>query len=137
MKQGRGHMVLNPDCVRDVLLCVESCGFGERLNLSGLHERLPDYAEEDLWYTCLKLQDGGLLDVLALNMMNAPMPVIKEIGCMTYQGHEFLNTIREKSNWEKTKDVAKKTGVGSLKFLGEIAQEVAKAAVSSALQTLL
>lgn len=130
-------MVLNPDCVRDVLLCVERCGFGERLNLVKLQKQLPEYTEEDLWYTCLKLQEGGLLDVLALNMLNMPMPVIKEIRCMTYQGHEFLNTIREKNTWEKAKTVAQKAGAGSLKFLGEIAQEVAKTAVTSALQSLL
>lgn len=130
-------MVLDPDCVRDVLLCVESCGFGERLNLTRLHERLPDYTEEDLWYTCIKLEEGGYLDLITVQYLRMPMPSIKQINDLTYSGHEFLNTIREGNNWDKVKDVAKKAGVFSLKTLGEIAQEVAKAAVNSALPSLL
>lgn len=130
-------MVLDPDCVRDVLLCVESCGFGERLNLTRLHERLPDYTEEDLWYTCIKLEEGGYLDLITVQYLRMPMPSIKQINDLTYSGHEFLNTIREGNNWDKVKDVAKKAGVFSLKTLGEIAQEVAKAAVNSALRSLL
>lgn len=130
-------MVLNPDCVRDVLLCVESCGFGERMNLTRLHEKLPDYTEEDLWYTCLKLEEGGYLDLLTILSLKMTMPSIKQINDLTYSGHEFLNTIREDSNWGKVKGIAKKAGVFSLKTLGEIAQEVAKAAVNSALQSLL
>lgn len=130
-------MVLNPDCVRDVLLCVESCGFGERMNLTRLHEKLPDYTEEDLWYTCIKLEEGGYLDLMTAKYLRMPMPSIKQINDLTYSGHEFLNTIREDSNWGKVKGIAKKAGVFSLKTLGEIAQEVAKAAVTSALQSLL
>lgn len=130
-------MVLNPDCVRDILLCVENCGFGERLNLTSLHDKLPNYTEEDLWYTCLKLEEGGYLDLITVQFLRMPMPSIKQINGLTYSGHEFLNTIREDGNWGKAKDVAKKAGVFSLKTLGEIAQEVAKAAVTSALQSLL
>lgn len=127
-------MVLNPDCVRDVLLCVENCGFGERLNLIRLHERLPDYTEEDLCYTCLKLEEGGYLDLMTVQGKGTLL--VKQINDLTYSGHEFLNTIREDGNWGKVKDVAKKAGVFSLKTLGEIAQEVAKAAVAAALRSL-
>ncbi len=129
-------MVLNPDCVRDVLLCVEHCSFGERMNLAKLQERLPDYTEEDLWYTCIKLEEGGYLDLMTAQYLRMPLPSIKQINDLTYSGHEFLNTIREQGTWDKVKGVAKKAGVFSLKTLGEIAQEVAKTAVTSALQSL-
>lgn len=129
-------MVLNPDCVRDVLLCVEHCSFGERMNLEKLQERLPNYTEEDLWYTCIKLEEGGYLDLMTAQYLRMPLPSIKQINDLTYSGHEFLNTIREQGTWDKVKGVAKKAGVFSLKTLGEIAQEVAKTAVTSALQSL-
>ena len=129
-------MVLNPDCVRDVLLCVEHCSFGERMNLEKLQERLPNYTEEDLWYTCIKLEEGGYLDLMTAQYLRMPPPSIKQINDLTYSGHEFLNTIREQGTWDKVKGVAKKAGVFSLKTLGEIAQEVAKTAVTSALQSL-
>ena len=130
-------MVLNPDCVRDVLLCVEHCGFGERMNLAKLQERLPDYTEEDLWYTCIKLEEGGYLDLMTAQYLRMPIPSIKQINDLTYSGHEFLNIIREQGTWDKVKCVAKKVGSFSLKTLSEIAQEVSKAAVTSALQSLL
>ena len=129
-------MVLNPDCVRDVLLCVEHCSFGERRNLEKLQERLPNYTEEDLWYTCIKLEEGGYLDLMTAQYLRMPLPSIQQINDLTYSGHEFLNTIREQGTWDKVKGVAKKAGVFSLKTLGEIAQEVAKTAVTSALQSL-
>ncbi len=130
-------MVLSPDCVRDVLLAVESSSFGERLTLDALEEKLPQYSEEDLWYTCLKLEEGGYLDLITITGLRMPMPGIKEIKSLTYCGHEFLDTVREESNWGKVKTVAKKAGTFSLTSLGEIAKEVAKAAIISALQSSL
>lgn len=130
-------MVLDADCVRDVLLAVESCEFGERITLNTLRKKIPNYGEEQLWYTCLKLEEGGYLDLTTITMMRMPMPGIKQINGLTYQGHEFLNSIRENKNWTKTKDIAKKAGAFSLKMLGEIAQNVASAAVTAALQSHL
>lgn len=127
-------MVLNPDCVRDVLLSIESCGFGERLTLEKLCEKAPQYSEEDLWYTCLKLEEGGYIDLITFTALRMPMPGIKEIKSLTYQGHEFLDSVREDKNWGKVKLVAKKAGTFSLSSLGDIAKEVAKAAILSALQ---
>lgn len=126
-------MKLNPDCVRDILLCVESCGFGERPTFERLQERLPDYTEEDLWYTCIKLEEGGYLDLETAPMAMMPMPYILHIKDLTYAGHEFINEVRATRNWDKVKDIAKKAGVFTLKALVEIAREVAAAAVRSAL----
>lgn len=126
-------MKLNPDCVRDILLCVESCGFGERLTLPRLQEKLTDHTEEDLWYTCIKLEEGGYLDLETTPMAGMPMSYIQRINDLTYAGHEFINEVRENRNWDKVKDIAKKAGVFTLKALAEIAREVAAAAVRSAL----
>ncbi len=130
-------VVLSPDCVRDVLLSVESCGFGERLTLDSLKAKIPEYSEEDLWYTCLKLEEGGYIDLIKVPGLRMPMPGIKEIRSLTYLGHEFLDSIREDNNWGKVKLVAKKAGTFSLSSLGEIAKEVAKSAILSALQSSL
>lgn len=127
-------MVLDPDCVRDVLLVVEECNFGERLTLTTLKERLPGYTEEMLWYTCIKLQEGGYLDLMTFPASRHPLPLIKQIKDLTYSGHEFLNIIRSNNNWVKAKVIAKKAGAFSLKALAEIAQSVAAAAITAALQ---
>lgn len=130
-------MIFDHDCVREILLAVEQCPFGQTLNVEKLTAQLPDFDEETIWYACLKMGEGGLLTIMTVPLMGSDMPGIKQITCMTYQGHEFLDTIREKTNWEKTKDIAKKAGTGSIKFLGEIAKEVVKAAVTSAIQSQL
>ena len=128
-------MMLNPDCVRTILLEVEKTKIGDRLKLHNLCEQLPEYEKDDLWYTCLKLQEAGFLHVITTTTLGSPMPVIIEIKDISYQGHEFLNSIRADANWGKVKDVAKKAGVFSLKMLGEIAQGVATAAITAALQS--
>ena len=127
-------MRLSSDCVRDVLLAVEDCAYGEELSIDLLNGKLPQYSEEELNYTCLKLIEGGLLDAQSENFLGETMPDIC-INCLTYHGHEFLETIRESQNWTKVKATAKNAGVFSLKALGEIAQGVAQAAITSALQS--
>ena len=45
---------------------------------------------------------------------------------LTWQGHEFLNSIRDPEVWSKTKEGAKKVGNFSIQFIGEIAKAYAK-----------
>lgn len=127
-------MILNPDCIRDILLNVERCAFGEHLQLDELADRIPSYTKEELWYTCIKLNEGGYLDLATAPVMGAPIPVIIEVKDLTYLGHEFLNSIREKNNWGKVKSLAKQAGNFSLKALGNIAQEVTKDIILASLQ---
>ena len=130
-------MVLNPDCVRDVLLAVESSGFGETVTLYSLEKSLPAYTYNELWYTCLKLEEGGYLDLMTFSQIGSHYPAIKQINDMTYFGHEFLNTIRPETTWDKTKEVARKVGTSSLEYIGEIAKGLMSTAITSALQSHL
>ena len=129
-------MKLKPGCVRDVLLTIESCEFDERIFVDDISQRLPDYSYEDIWYTCLKLEEAGYLDAIkASGTLSSSMPVIVEINSMTFAGHEFLNSIRGVTVWDRVKDAGKVVGVSSVKLLGEIAHEVAKTALLTALQS--
>ncbi len=98
-------MVLNPDCVRAVLLAVEACPFGEHLNVEKLSARLPKYTEECLWYTCLKLKEGGYLDLDLIQMSMSTMPDIKRIKDLTFSGHEFLANIQKDDVWQGVKEI--------------------------------
>lgn len=126
-------MKLNPDCIRDVLLAVENCPFNECLNLDKLENQLPDYTVEDLWYTCLKLEEGNYLSLTTIMYGGSNRPGITSIGDLTYQGHEFLNSIRKPTVWDKVKNVANSCENYSLKTLGIIGQELAKNAIQSML----
>lgn len=126
-------MKLNPDCIRDVLIAVESCDFGERLNLDSLHDACPQYTENELWYTCLKLNEGNFLDIDTVSWVHSTMPSIKSINCLTFSGHEFLANIQPNTIWEDTKKVIKKIGVTSIQNLSVIASGVVTAIIKSQL----
>ena len=117
-------MKLNPDCIRDILLTVENNEFGNHLTLTKLCEKIPNYTNEEIHYACLKLYEGAYLDLTTLNIMNQTMPAIRSINDLTFQGHEFLDSIKVDSNWNKTKDVAKKVGSFSLNTLKDISAQV-------------
>lgn len=119
-------MRLNPDCVRDILLTVENNDFGVHMSLDKLCEKLPNYSREEIHYCCLKLDEGGFLEVISLPMMRQTMPDIKTIKDLTFEGHEFLADIRSDNAWNKTKSIAKQVGSFSVHALRDIAAHVIK-----------
>lgn len=46
---------------------------------------------------------------------------------VTWEGHEFLDKIRDEEIWRKTKDKAEKVGSWSVKLLGELASGIIRA----------
>ena len=128
-------MKLNHDCVRDILLAVEAAPFKE-IDMPQLQSALPQYSEDDLTYTCLKLDEAGFLIAVFYQFMGDLHPRLQRIKSMTFNGHEFLDTIRDDTNWGKVKNTAKAAGVFSVKALVQIAQGIAQAAITSALQSL-
>ena len=128
-------MKLNMDCVRDVLLTLEEMEYGDRPRIVHLaqKDRLSGYSEDEIQYTCIKLLEAGYIEATKINVLNSP-PQIVDVSDITFNGHEFLNTVRENKNWEKVKTTAKKAGIFSLKGFYEIAQRVALAAIAQALQ---
>lgn len=126
-------MQLNLNCVRDILVAVEGKPLGAQWTLTQLQSAVPEYTEDDVVYTCLKLQEGGFLEVATTKSLRNPVPIILRIRELTFAGHEFLADIKSDTTWNKVLNSAKKAGVSSLKSLMQIAQAVAAAAISSAL----
>lgn len=124
-------MVLDHDCVRDILLAVEQCPFNQSLNLEKLEKLLPDYGSETIWYACLKLGEGSFLDIETGNAMMSILPGIKQIKCLTYRGHEFLGSIRDEKRWSKVKTAGHAIRDYSLAAIGEIAEGMTSAAISA------
>lgn len=120
-------MKLNSECIRDILLALEQKPFAKRYTVQELEKYLPDYSVEELYYTCLKLDEGGYISLSTIGYNKQGFLRINTIDDLTFQGHEFLEKIREQSIWDKTMSIAKSTGSFSLKILGDIAAEVIKA----------
>ena len=128
-------MQLNPECVRDVLLTIESADIHQRITLDWLAGKI-NYDNDELWYTCIKLSEAGFLEVNTTRQIRSPLPIISIIRGLTYQGHEFLNEIRDDTNWGKIKEIGKKVSIFSIKQLADIAKTVACEVITSALQQI-
>ena len=96
-------MVLNPECVRDVLIAVESSGLGEYVSPGTLHNSLPQYSESEIEYTCLLLDDGGFMIVTTVQLPGLELPGVKSIVRLTYKGHELIAKIRDPERWPKVR----------------------------------
>lgn len=117
-------MKLDLNCVRDVLLAVEELDFNETTNPTRLCTALPGYTEEQITYTCLKLEEGSFLTLEKTDAMGSYLPGIKCVICLTYQGHEFLEKIRPKGAWHKISGVLNEIGSTSLELAGKVSSAV-------------
>ena len=120
-------MKLNIDCIRDVLLAVEEyCTFRpvfrkdtnvlyfhcDSLNQQELFAKLPGHTAEDITYTVLILHEAGYITVDISQTSN----IINRftVQRLTYQGHEFLDTIRPDERFVQIKQYAVSIGAECL-----------------------
>lgn len=91
-------MKLNIDCVRDVLLEFEEFPMGN-YNVSSFAKTVGKYGHENTLYTLAKLYEANYIngDIAADEGGYYHCLVIYDI---TFQGHEFLSTIRERFDFQ-------------------------------------
>lgn len=109
-------MKLIHDCVRDVMLYVEENLTDNKLmDIEVISKDLPKYSLEDITYTCKKLDEAGYLMISPLSM---DCYFVKE---MTYNGHLFLDDIRDDGVWKEVKSKSSKIASVSLPILQKLA----------------
>jgi hypothetical protein len=118
------------ELVREVLLRVEAIEIppGGKLPINGWDPavQIEGYSPEDIDRHLRLLIDGDLLTG------KAAMDGIITPG-LSWQGCEFLDTIRSPEAWRRTKEAAAKIGGVSLAIFAEIAKASAKAAIKAKL----
>lgn len=120
-------MRLNPDCLRDVLLIVESSSAFDKIVTMDDFQQSPlfDNYNVDTWlYHIRQASQANLLDGTEFTMDGSFL--IKDL---TPRGHEFLANIREEHNWSKTKYIAAKVGSFSISALSSIATNVVASSI--------
>ena len=125
--EGSLRMKLNIDCVRDLLLAIESeVNFTENLkypsvNINSLCESdfLKKYQKCDICYAALKLNEGGFIDLTPTYGDNRITSIL--IDSLTYEGHQFLESIKPPNVWTKTKNKAAKIGSFAVDIVSQIA----------------
>ncbi len=117
-------MKLNYDCMRDILLALEKTKINESLSYKVLRHNL-NYEADEIWYSCHLLYENGYISATCIDdINNCDLPFYPYIKELTLKGHEFLNSIRSNSIWEKVKAIAKKIGASSASAVAEIALSI-------------
>lgn len=132
-------MKLNTDCIRDVLLELEKSltyrtddeGHLERVSVS-LHDLdciLVRYTKEDIFYTLTNLEQAGFIKMTTQWSGSGLYRCV--VNCITFQGHEFLEKIRDDQTWDNVKARAAAVRNYSLDAISAIANGVASAAIAA------
>ncbi|RFA36197.1 hypothetical protein CAI16_05235 [Virgibacillus dokdonensis] len=118
-------MKLNQECVRSVLLELE-----EKLTLNDvltLHqfekfETYQKFGYDTFAYTLTKLIEAKYIKGSVAHGSNQIIDIL--ITSITWEGHLFLDNIRDNAIWSKTKDAVKSLSSVSLPLLSNVATSV-------------
>lgn len=122
-------MKLNPDCIRDILMYVESeTNLTTAISIGPgyIPDELSKYSEDSVVYHIKQAELSGLL-IVSSWYLSGDCTILY----LTPEGHEFLANIREDNNWNKTKDIAKSIGSNSLDTLKQISASVIATLIQS------
>ena len=115
-------MKLNHDCVRACMLYLEkNLGLKSRINLVGV--RLKGYSDDDVLYSFIKLSEAGFINGKPQASGNNPAYVFITTS-ITYEGHKFIDSVRDDKVWSATKKISSKVASISIEMLITIATNV-------------
>lgn len=124
-------MKLDCDCVRAVLLLIEkehkivkegSRFVSKVVFCNTFFDSIEKQSQEDIVYTVMKLDEAGYINAYISEGDNSILEFI--VFGMTYEGHQFLEKIKDDNVWGKTKSAAKSIGSFSFDIIGQIAGQV-------------
>lgn len=118
-------MKLDLDCIRDILLkCEAECSLNESLEWTDLtlsdFENL-GYSNQEIAYTIVLLEEADYI-VASINYFDNAIGYVS-VSRLTYFGHEFLDSIRPESIWEKIKHRIASIGNVSLPVIQSLGSE--------------
>lgn len=116
-------MELNYDCVRDLLLTLETeLQFNENLeypdiNLNQLCNLMSDYNKQEIAYTSLKLIEADYICANPLSVDDSIYDIL--YSSITFAGHQYLDSVRDTNVWKKIKKGSKGFTFDLIKKLAE------------------
>lgn len=134
-------MKLNLNCIRDALITLENwLVLNDDLEfvLIDLDEickssDMLKYSKPEIAYTLVLLNEAGFIKAIVSSTFEG----IDELNVvrLTYKGHQFLDTIRPQSMWDKIYSISEKTGLKSISSIMEISDILLPDAVKSILHS--
>lgn len=128
-------MRLNQDCVRDLLLYLEeNLSLGTFISISSdfQEDALSTYSTNDLIYTAQKLLEADYINAEVMHFIGSNIPNVR-IRSITYQGHQFLDNVRDNNVYTKTKSVLSTFKSVSIEVFSETASKVITSLISKQL----
>lgn len=121
-------MKLNPNCVRDILsLCENFLDLNDdlswkKLRLQDFCQNLSSYSRETIAYTLILLDEADYINCNIIESDNNIIDIF--VFRLTYSGHEFIETIRSNSVWEKITSCISKVGTASLPVIQQLGSSI-------------
>lgn len=115
-------MKMDKDLVREILITIEDSADDPR---GWITLELEGYSANHVSYHVQLLDEAGYIEAQNLSSLGKD-GYEWQPKRLTFQGHEFLDTIRDNELWRRTKDTAKDLSIGGLKALFEIARAFGK-----------
>ena len=114
-------MKLNHDCIRAVLLYLEeTLDCEHHLDLTDFS--VDDFSIEDTRYSIMKLEEAGFISAIVARDIDGEISV--DVFDITWEGHKFLDTIRDNQVWNSTKKILSKFSSSSISFVSNVASQV-------------
>lgn len=115
-------MKLNHDCVRAIMLHVEeNLSYGYYIDFGNVE--IDGFSHGEILYAADKLIEAGYFTGNRQKYISSPEPSIR-VTSLTWEGHQFLDNIRDDGVWKDTKKVLAKFSSTSLSFVGNIASQI-------------
>ena len=114
-------MKLNHSCVRELLLYIEkNAEYSSLISVEAIE--LSGYSLEEIAYTTKKLKEAGYINAdFRIYEIENLCAFIEDI---TWEGHKFLDTIRDNAVWSKTKKIISKFSSVPLSLVSNVASQV-------------
>ncbi|MFR7638463.1 MAG: DUF2513 domain-containing protein [Allobaculum sp.] len=113
-------MKLDLDLIREIMLKLEAKeNYGEVLNRE---VQIPNHSTEEVAYHCDLLHQRNLVSSYSVKYADNQIYYFK-VGDLTWEGHEYLETVREKTRWDKIKKMITEKGqpllLDTVKFVSQ------------------
>lgn len=120
-------MKLDQDCVRELLLELEDkLTINNHLFLAALKkfDTFEKFGEDTSVYCILKLIEAGFIKGNVSYAANELYTL--SVSSITWEGHIFLDSIRDNKIWSKTKEITQQLSSVSMTLMSSIAKDLLK-----------
>lgn len=117
------------ELIRKILLAIEE----QYIDVALFDITVEDYNLTTIAYHCKILHDAGLISEYEAQYGDDHL-LFFGVGSLTWEGHEFLDSIRDNTVWTKTKEVMKDKG---LPFVLDTVKQIASAITTATTQAVV